>query len=122
MKLSKEVSAAWCAALRSGAFTQGRGRLKGMHDDGVVRHCCLGVFCELNGYQVRYDEVRHAFIFRGSDGVSDAVIPEGPDAWLNEVQIMAGAHSDSSGLANLNDMGYTFESIAHLIETQLTEA
>lgn len=48
----------WVAALRSGEYTQLMGRLCSIHsmdlDDPRVpveaMHCCLGVWCEVNGY------------------------------------------------------------------------
>jgi hypothetical protein len=50
--MNKELKAKWIAALRSGKYKQGRSRLK--HSG---RHCCLGVLCEVAGYQPARHEV-----------------------------------------------------------------
>lgn len=41
--MNQEVKTLWIAALRSGEYTQGRGRLR----EGNSR-CCLGVLCDLH--------------------------------------------------------------------------
>lgn len=50
MKLREDVKAEWVAALRSGEWVQGRGRLKSLARDDVgdvaEAYCCLGVLCE----------------------------------------------------------------------------
>jgi hypothetical protein len=45
--VNREVRDRWTAALRSGDYVQGHARLRVVDDDGRVRHCCLGVLCEL---------------------------------------------------------------------------
>lgn len=44
--MNPDVKARWLAALRSGEYRQGAGRLRRQDVDGAV-HCCLGVLCEL---------------------------------------------------------------------------
>lgn len=41
--MNKEVKAKWVAALRSGEYKQGKGRLKNINNE----YCCLGVLCAL---------------------------------------------------------------------------
>jgi hypothetical protein len=38
----------WLSALKSGKFIQTRGTLGRKTRDGKLKHCCLGVLCELN--------------------------------------------------------------------------
>ena len=45
--MNPDVKARWLAALRSGEYRQGTGRLRRHGDDETVYHCCLGVLCEL---------------------------------------------------------------------------
>jgi hypothetical protein len=45
--VNRDVLVRWVAALRSGDYLQGREHLRYEDEDGVVRHCCLGVLCEL---------------------------------------------------------------------------
>lgn len=51
-KMNPKVKRAWVKALRSGKFKQGTGQLR-RDDDGTVRHCCLGVLCEVRGVKYR---------------------------------------------------------------------
>lgn len=46
--MTPALKAEWCAALRSGRYTQGRGCLRLKTDEGP-RYCCLGVLCEVLG-------------------------------------------------------------------------
>ena len=46
--MNAEVKAKWVEALRSGRFTQGTGKLA-LVEDGITKHCCLGVLCEVLG-------------------------------------------------------------------------
>lgn len=45
-KLDKDAKDVWIAALRSGEFKQGAGKLKHGNQNGT-RYCCLGVACEI---------------------------------------------------------------------------
>lgn len=42
-----EVKEKWIEKLESGEFKQGKYVLKKQHDEGDVRHCCLGILCEI---------------------------------------------------------------------------
>lgn len=48
----------WIAALRSGAYTQGRSSLKSS-PHGKPLHCCLGVLCEMSDEFEEIDEGLH---------------------------------------------------------------
>lgn len=134
--MDKQIKTEWVAALRSGEFNQGYGRLR--RADGF---CCLGVLCEilkdrvgLLSYENDGDTVY--------DGKADYLplpvlaktgIPEeNPSVqvdaefvreWDTLMQgciapkmLMVG---ESQRLATLNDSGATFDMIAGLIERQL---
>lgn len=45
--MTKTLKRKWLKALRSGDYKMGRGRLRQTDEDGTVRHCCLGVLCEI---------------------------------------------------------------------------
>lgn len=45
-KMNPEAKALWVAALRSGKYQQGFGRLEKVVD-GKTYHCCLGVLCRV---------------------------------------------------------------------------
>jgi hypothetical protein len=68
--MNPEVRALWSEALRSGRFVQGSSALATI--DGAsetVRHCCLGVLCELAveaGVAVRVESDSY-YGYRGSD-------------------------------------------------------
>ncbi len=48
--MNAEIKKSWTAALRSGKYRQGQGRLRS-ELDGQLEHCCLGVLCELHSEQ-----------------------------------------------------------------------
>lgn len=45
--MNQEIKAQWLQALRSGDYTQGVLRLRISAGDGQLRHCCLGVLCDV---------------------------------------------------------------------------
>lgn len=49
--MNQKLKAKWVAALRSGEYMQGAGRLK-IVDGTRVTHCCLGVLCEVMGVKI----------------------------------------------------------------------
>ena len=49
--MDKETKDKWVAGLRSGKYKQGRGMLK-RNAVGGVKHCCLGVLCEISGLPI----------------------------------------------------------------------
>ena len=114
MPMNSEVKALWLAALRSGEYEQGRGRLRGQDN----RFCCLGVLCDihakaglgewipLDGGWVSYGEPKN----RG-------VLTTGVMAWAG-----LGLESPKLGdrtLAEINDTGMSFADIADIIEENL---
>lgn len=45
--MKPSIATKWVKALRSGKYKQGKQALKTRSRKGIVRHCCLGVLCEL---------------------------------------------------------------------------
>ena len=112
--MNDEIKAKWVAALRSGEFKQGHGGLR----DGD-RFCCLGVLCEI-----------HRRIERGKRKWKK--MDESPFKWyLDNYQVLPGVVQNWAGLehenpateqgalAELNDDGLDFDSIADIIEAEL---
>jgi len=51
--MKKEIAKKWVKALRSGKYKRGEGYLKQYNKKNQVRHCCLGVLCELYNYEMK---------------------------------------------------------------------
>ena len=119
--MKHEIAEMWLDALLSGEYAQGRSQLVVRKDDGSKEYCCLGVLCDLAlkaGVVVDVDETVLAY-------ANPAVSYDGKKFYLPEaVRTWAGiktttgeiAGIDVSSLTNANDMGYSFEDIAELIE------
>jgi hypothetical protein len=45
--MKKDLRDRWVAALRSGEYLQGHGRLRNTPDMATVEMCCLGVLCDV---------------------------------------------------------------------------
>ena len=91
--MTPEFKAQWIAALRSGKYEQGKGRLR----EGD-KFCCLGVACDLTDPDAWND--------KGGWGAQDNY-----DIVLPFIDIREG-----DWLAALNDGGTTFAEIADFIE------
>lgn len=105
----------WVAALRSGEFKQGAGRLR-----KAENYCCLGVACEL--YR-RQDPAGHQWtevlkeVFNFMDKADS--LPEPVRLWLGLTQPSGAYTADISiSLAGKNDEGVTFTELADLIESE----
>ena len=129
--MNSKVKEAWVNALRSGKYEQGSERLRGV--DGF---CCLGVLCDIYA-----QEHNTEWEFRGNketnlqpmdywyyEGESE-FLPESVMDWAElktdnpqlRVDVEDGEDNWNykEGVSNLNDSGYTFTTIANLIEAQL---
>jgi hypothetical protein len=119
--MNPELKAKWLEALRSGKYTQGRGRLKTNDNE----YCCLGVLCDVSGKGF-WD----VFVERGQPGytvqgqrltmTASAVIDEG----LPITQILKDGRtypdSAETALVDMNDReGKSFEEIAKFVEEYL---
>lgn len=114
----------WVDALRSGQYHQGNGRLKYKDNDNVVKHCCLGVACEVaiaNGVEMDVDvynysshDFKSRFIFDSNGGD----LPEKVQKWLG-ILTPDPVLSNFGTATRLNDhMGYDFNDIANSIQSR----
>ena len=114
--MNKEVKRLWLEALRSGEYDQGTCVLR-RREGKEVKHCCLGVLCEL--------AKEHS-----QDSV---VVKEAQEALYTELSLPPSAvvewsglqfhdplvNSDKDTLVGMNDGGSTFAEIADVIEREL---
>lgn len=111
----------WIEALLSGLYTQTSGTL---HDEGG--YCCLGVATEISGLaDWRKEEGEHGQVYAAhldeSGEVEVGVLPQLVRDWLG-LETAEGSYvpDDADGrasLAELNDGGDNFETIAKVIES-----
>lgn len=101
-----EVKAAWVAALRSGRYQQGKGRLR---DPATNAFCCLGVLCDI-GARKAWD----GGVYEGPLGnLGNGFLP-------TDVRDLAKIPARKQAyLAALNDGGHSFSEIADWIEANL---
>jgi hypothetical protein len=106
----------WVAALRSGEFHQDKAQLQTANG-----YCCLGVACEVYQREVGGLEIRRP---SWEEGVSYndefSSLPDVVKVWLG-LQYADGdfttSDSDNQTLADLNDLGTSFDQIADIIES-----
>ena len=101
--MNADVKQKWVAALRSGQYKQGRGRLR--QED---KYCCLGVLCDLSPIGT-WESVESGIVYFGAD----VLTPNAVDEWA----CLYG--SQIATLATLNDEGKSFSEIADYIEANL---
>ena len=107
MRMNPEVKAKWLAALRSGEYKQGRGRLRSANDE----FCCLGVLCDLYAQETGKGWEPHGtdnWTMFGHPGVLPGLVAR----W-------AATSEDPLKLSGLNDDGATFTELADKIEEAL---
>ncbi len=122
----EEARKLWVNDLRHGGHEQIQGELCSLDSDGnVVGYCCLGVACELyqehvGGLNVNNNEGAQR---RSYDG-APSVLPRTVADWLGLCGVSGeyqddDVYGDACDLAELNDdMGWSFEKIADLIEQE----
>lgn len=97
--MDAKLKADWTAALRSGEYKQGRRRFR-IESAGGVKHCCLGVLCEVAGAPIEQgpSNDNYEFVGRALGAVNPA------DLWrMNDTQ------------------GKSFSEIADWIDTNIPE-
>ncbi len=125
--MNSKIKEAWVNALRSGEYNQGSEKLRGANG-----YCCLGVLCDI--YAKEHDA---QWEFNGYDEYSDEKTPQPMDYWYFEEQteflpksVMKWAELEINNpillvedevdeVAHINDSGYSFSTIADLIQAQL---
>ena len=110
--INPDIKSKWVAALRSGKYKQGQGKLR-VND----RYCCLGVLCDIvnpEGWEQIPDPDNKVYANRYRGSCNAHYIPHDleKDAGLgNSINVLR--------LAPLNDSGYSFDQIADYIEKHL---
>lgn len=115
--MNPEVKKKWIEALKSREYDQGVGGLC-VGD----RFCCLGVLCDLHARETNKAWDHQVGIERGAARYCGCrnYLPQEVMEWAglkSENPVVGG--NDRQALANLNDGGYSFSSIANLIEENL---
>lgn len=128
----------WVKALRSGKFKQGQGTLKHYDRKGQAKHCCLGVLCELYNKDMKKNKKKmlpEKVCDNDSDfshgyarfGGSREDLPKEVMKWSGVKNNLGKFRSPNnygdtymfnqeSCLADLNDIGKKFKTIADIIE------
>lgn len=124
--MNSKVKEAWVNALRSGKYEQGSERLR-----SVSGFCCLGVLCDIYA-----KEHNTEWDFRGNEETNlqpmdywyfddqSEFLPESVMDWAelktNNPSLRFDDEAYGIGeVSHLNDAGYSFSTIADLIEAQL---
>lgn len=135
--MKKNIAKKWIKALQSGKFKQGTGTLKQYNSKGAAQHCCLGVLCELYNDSMRKSKKKtlsEKFCDIDSDfshgcsrfGGKKDDLPKEVKDWagmknslgkfkIKEVDY-CGEYDHEECLADLNDTGRKFKTIAKIIE------
>jgi hypothetical protein len=128
--MRKEVMKKWVKTLRSGKFKQGTGTLKQYNSKGQSQHCCLGVLCELYNSEMKkskkktlpekvYDNDMDFSFGYSRFGGSKEDLPKDVMKWSG-IENSLGQFNLSDNhyetLADLNDLGRKFKTIADIIE------
>jgi hypothetical protein len=134
--MKKTVMKKWVNELRSDRYKQGAGLLKKKYEDGTIQHCCLGVLCELYQSEMKKNKKKqlneveedHPNIFDLTDTMAYSF--DGDNSRLPEAVIIWGGIHDQDrelqncltqkyeSLADMNDNGESFETIADVIEKE----
>jgi hypothetical protein len=128
--MNKKVMQKWLKALRSGKYKQGQGTLKQYDSNGNAQHCCLGVLCELYNKEMKKNKKKtliEKFCSNDSDfshgrsrfgGKADD-LPKEVMKWAdmdNNLGKFYLSDDHYECLADLNDAGRKFKTIANIIE------
>lgn len=127
--MRKEVMIKWVKALRSGKFKQGQGTLKQFNKQGQAQHCCLGVLCELYNTTMKKNKKKtlsEKVCGNDSDfsfgycrfGGKKEDLPKEVKDWAGMRSSLGNFDDPFSQpcLADLNDTGRKFKTIADIIE------
>ena len=120
----------WVKALRSGKYKQGGGTLKQFNKKGQTQHCCLGVLCELYNDSMRKSKKKvlsEKVCYNDSDfshgycrfGNKREDLPKEVKNWAGMNDNLGRFYLSDDHyecLADLNDMGKKFKTIANIIE------
>lgn len=117
--MNPDAKRAWVAALRSGRYHQGPGRLR-VTRNGRDEFCCLGVLCDLGKHRdIRWKRSAvfdGEWFYSGSSSILSAGLSYLPDV-VRDAAGLDGKIEDA--LVQANDEGVTFCQIADAIEEYL---
>lgn len=133
--MKQNIMKKWVKALRGGKFKQGTGTLKQFNSKGQTQHCCLGVLCELYNSKMKknkkkvlpekvYDndsDFSHGYSRFGGNKEG---LPKEVKDWAGMKNSLGKFEADKVDeygdreecLADLNDLGQKFNTIADIIE------
>lgn len=118
--MKKELRDEWSAALRSGKYIQGKGCLKGVDMDDQVKHCCLGVACEIFAERAGVKEYNYEGLvyFDKNRGCLPHKLMDFLGLYWNIPTVEFPVSSlNNSGIAKMNDSGiFSFNDIADIID------
>ena len=112
--MKPEIKAKWVAALRSGEYQQGVGRLREEN-----QFCCLGVLCDL--YQKEHPDADWLSLSRAARNTHLQVPSQLVTEWseIHDYNPLVQIDGMARWLTSHNDDGRTFAEIADAIEAQL---
>lgn len=128
--MKQNIMKKWVKALRSGKYKQGMGTLKQYNRKGEAQHCCLGVLCELYNQEMKknkkktlsekvYDndsDFSHGYSRFDNKAVD---LPKMVMNWAGMNSTLGKFYLSDNHyeiLADLNDFGKKFKTIADIIE------
>ena len=117
-KMNPEVKKKWVAALRSGDYKQGQGRLKSSENE----YCCLGVLCDIYKNEVggKWQEEFSRSTFIDIDGAKSQCVPSPAIRNWAGIDTASPQIEDYTTAIMANDSyEYDFNTIANLIEANL---
>jgi hypothetical protein len=104
--MNAKVKKQWIKALRSGKYNQTKGRLS----NGKGGFCCLGVLCDISKLG---QWVNGQYLYEGQ------VLPPNVKEWAGLPDLNPTPVEGGMSLAEMNDVGKSFDKIADLIEKYL---
>lgn len=137
--MKQNIMKQWIKALRSGKYKQGTGTLKQYDSKGNAQHCCLGVLCELYNETMKKNKKKtlpEKIYDNDSDfshgysrfGGKKEDLPKEVKDWAGMKNSMGEFYTGITyfgdyevekireSLADLNDTGRKFKTIADIIE------
>jgi len=135
--MKKDIAKKWIKALISNKYKQGTGTLKQYNSKGEAQHCCLGVLCELYNKDMKknkkktlpeniYDNDCNFSHGYAKFGNRKEDLPKEVREWSGmktslgkfafKSKDYTGEYSDTECLADLNDSGRKFKTIAKIID------
>ena len=109
--MNAEIKAQWIAALRSGEYQQGQGRLRSIAHIALPVYCATGVLCDLAAAEGIGKWEGEGFASKS--GFNVAILPPAVRKWADV------PYGISREIGLHNDNGMPFPEIADLIEERL---